>query len=651
MKYNTNDNIIKLQMGKSIPNKRTQKIFDNVTSKILQNDSAKNRNISSTTGIRYEQPLKDIHPELDLALAYAQPGNMVAKAFAPSMAKGFVEGLKEGDLQQAIISGLVPESKVTSIVKSVKKPISEAERLGIPKGERSNPKALEDPQYWGYQQWNSRYNAAVNSGNIQEAQRLRDLHFKIKSPNAPQYNFYHGTFNKERPFYIFEPQSNNELFFHFSPYKDTAEKFMGIAKTRNENGRLITAKLNIQRPTTVTDPGWWNWYRIPEANPRISKKLGMDGSTAGQYYSDLLLKEPSVSEANGKMMDMIDADAFMYKNYTEDTGRISIAVPRPTQIKLSDPITRTKNEEIIPIVKRDNFRNPDMRFKQGGILKGQNGGSIKTILKMAGDKNVYPTSTTSAFLKGATDYILRRKEPKSFIKSKYRPTVGDNGESYYTRNGLKNEVALTLFGGTDYGSKFLGNNVFYKDFDDAYNSIASRASNRDMRHASNGTLGQYSITTGSDDRGRYLSFSDKFDFVTIPGNPIHIYDRIYEDEVDGLYNNNDSAFNLGDVISRAPFFKQVKKHKHGRSYKQGEIIKGRSGLEKVPIKNDKPKELIPVKGSRPPYPSVLPKESFIDKLRKRWAEMRNETKRPNAFGKFVITREGTKVVDDGGKLA
>ena len=253
----------------------------------------------------------------------------------------------------------------------VKPKLSEAERLGIPKGERSNPKALEDPQYWGYQQWNDRYNAAVEAGNIEEAQRLRDLHFKTKAPNAPQYNFYHGTFNKERPFYIFEPQSNNELFFHFSPYKDTAEKFMGIAKTRNENGRLITAKLNIQRPTTVTDSGWWNWYRIPEANPRISKKLGMNGQTAGQYYSDLLLKEPSVSEANGKMMDMIDADALMYKNYTEDNGRISIAVPRPTQIKLSDPITRTKNEEIIPIVKRDNFRNPDIRYKQGGIVNPQ----------------------------------------------------------------------------------------------------------------------------------------------------------------------------------------------------------------------------------------------------------------------------------------
>jgi hypothetical protein len=43
--------------------------------------------------------------------------------------------------------------------------LSEAERLGIPKGQRSNPAALEDPQYWGYKQWNERYNAAVRAGN------------------------------------------------------------------------------------------------------------------------------------------------------------------------------------------------------------------------------------------------------------------------------------------------------------------------------------------------------------------------------------------------------------------------------------------------------------------------------------------------------
>lgn len=42
--------------------------------------------------------------------------------------------------------------KVLPIIRKIAKPISTAEMLGIPKALRSNPKALEDPYYWGYQQ-------------------------------------------------------------------------------------------------------------------------------------------------------------------------------------------------------------------------------------------------------------------------------------------------------------------------------------------------------------------------------------------------------------------------------------------------------------------------------------------------------------------
>lgn len=175
-----------------------------------------------------------------------------------------------------------------------------------------------------------------------------------------------------------------------------------------------------------------------------------------------------------------------------------------------------------------------------------------------GGENKYPTSSTVSYLRGLADYVLRRKTPRSFIESEYRPTLGDNGEAYYTRPGLKNEVILNLLGGSDYGKGFLGQNYFYKDFDDAYNSISGHPMNRDMRATSNGTLGQYSVTTGTDNRGRYLSFTDKFDHVFIPGDPIHIYDRIYEDEVPLLYNAEDSAIDLGDALSRSPRLKKMK---------------------------------------------------------------------------------------------
>lgn len=53
-------------------------------------------------------------------------------------------------------------------------------------------------------------------------------------------------------------------------------------------------------------------------------------------------------------------------------SRIEAFIRDPKQIKLDDAITKTDTGEIIPIVKRDNFRNPDIRYKSGGILKAQN---------------------------------------------------------------------------------------------------------------------------------------------------------------------------------------------------------------------------------------------------------------------------------------
>lgn len=167
----------------------------------------------------------------------------------------------------------------------------------------------------------------------------------------------------------------------------------------------------------------------------------------------------------------------------------------------------------------------------------------------------YPTTSLQSFIGGLEDYILRRKIPKSFIKSPYRPTKGDNGEEYYTREGLKNEVLLNILGGTDSNKKHFGLPYFYKDFNSAYEDASIH---NISRVASNGTLGNYVVSAGKDTRGRYLSFNDIFDFVFIPGKPIHIYDRIYEDEVPKLYNPNTSALSGYDIFTASPLWKDIK---------------------------------------------------------------------------------------------
>jgi hypothetical protein len=50
-------------------------------------------------------------------------------------------------IPQKPVSTIDFDPRVKPLSRPLSRPISEAERLGIPKGERSNPKALEDPYY------------------------------------------------------------------------------------------------------------------------------------------------------------------------------------------------------------------------------------------------------------------------------------------------------------------------------------------------------------------------------------------------------------------------------------------------------------------------------------------------------------------------
>lgn len=158
--------------------------------------------------------------------------------------------------------------------------------------------------------------------------------------------------------------------------------------------------------------------------------------------------------------------------------------------------------------------------------------------KIVPAKEVLTDDTLRSFIENTSNYFTGTKY--GLKKSPYRPTVGDEGEDYYTRNGLKYDVLLNLFGGKDsLQSGPLGSRVFYKNFDEAHNQL-SQYGNAE-RTAGNATLGSYGISAGKDDNGRYISFHDIFDYKLLPMiypglHPYHIYDRIYENEADKMYN-------------------------------------------------------------------------------------------------------------------
>lgn len=226
--------------------------------------------------------------------------------------------------------------------------LSEAEKLGIPKDLQSNPKALEDPYYWGYQQWNQRYNTAVESGNVEEAQRLRDLHFKNKTPNnkiidytGNPHKVYHGS---PEDWYIFDDSKRGvDDVIYFSTDKAYADQY---TIPRNQ----------------------WQKGMIPTRSSRVFYLYGKEPINVGSdmYYGSVQdeLIHNWANDLNADSVYGLDA----ITNPLNPSSGIEFGVLRRNQFKLSNPITKTNAGEIIPIVKRDNFHNPDIRYKQGGTL-------------------------------------------------------------------------------------------------------------------------------------------------------------------------------------------------------------------------------------------------------------------------------------------
>ena len=313
--------------------------------------------------------------------------------------------------------------KVLPIIRKIAKPISTAERLGIPKALRSSPKALEDPYYWGYQQWNSRYNAAVNSGNIQEAQRLRDLHFKIKAPNTKVVNendtpleVYHFTSNPSIK--KFRPSSGRYTSIIWFTSDPTGKGIYYPHDARESQSKLHTY-LNLKTPGVEIhreNPDSWDtndFYKTFRISPlkkeradALQKRLSSVDSKivdayrkkdiplynkleAEQDYLESNLFRRPYQTLSGKQWQIFDLDLppqkYLYDAMIEsgadglihNVGNTKHYLSfDPTQIKFSDPITYDDNGNIISIVKRDNFHNPDMRYKQGGIIKLQAAGII-----------------------------------------------------------------------------------------------------------------------------------------------------------------------------------------------------------------------------------------------------------------------------------
>lgn len=258
--------------------------------------------------------------------------------------------------------------------------LSEAERLGIPKHER----------YWDYQFFKS-----IKERNPALTSYIRTKHFaeqsadnKLTSSFFPKgrtldedmwfsaddnlWKYYQNN-KKDLPIKMTHKSPNDFYVFDYtrqSKYPDG--HFFFSMHDRPQFGKGKISK---------------DFYIYDKNIKPISEYTGDDLHIIDKNTGNYLLRELDSNSANSALLQDAVHNKTPNTIYGYDSGSnfvegmYEFAVPRNTQMKLVDPITYDNNGHIIKLSKRDNFKNPDFRYKQGGILKrvesGKSGIHIK----------------------------------------------------------------------------------------------------------------------------------------------------------------------------------------------------------------------------------------------------------------------------------
>ena len=185
-------------------------------------------------------------------------------------------------------------------------------------------------------QWTVAQDAAIARGDMAEAQRLRDLHFKVSAPKTE----------------VVDINGNPQLVVHKTP--NTFTVF--------DNNRSI---------------GKLNWFATPNAygkngvfatgagkNPRTIK-LYVNMRNAHKPTIDEGIEPAYINKGEDGILGIVDKGMTNYFNTSRDAGKgfmMSGGVDNPNALKSADAVTYDNNGVRIPLGKRDDFNINDIRY-------------------------------------------------------------------------------------------------------------------------------------------------------------------------------------------------------------------------------------------------------------------------------------------------
>lgn len=301
--------------------------------------------------------------------------------------------------------------------------ISEAERAGIPKGERNQPFKAKVPKITvdnaasiTPEQWTAAQDAAIARGDMAEAQRLRDLHFKVNAPDTKvmdkQWHNANDSFNE------FNLEKSPNGFYFGTKEQAFARGDMEI--DYHPNGRLLETYLNIKNPKFTT-------FEDRNINKYFDKN---DGFII------------NVSKKDAEELASIGG-------YNPDNFRKEYVAFKPNQIKLADAVTYDNNGVRIPLGKRDNFKINDIRYgllpfgiglTGYGLYKRKQGGKMNTLQFLKNGSGIHIKKKNRGkftdYCGGkVTDSCIRRAKASGNPTLVKRATFADNARHFKHKSG------------------------------------------------------------------------------------------------------------------------------------------------------------------------------------------------------------------------
>ena len=224
------------------------------------------------------------------------------------------------------------------------------------------------------EQWTAAQDAAIARGDMEEAQRLRDLHFEtIGSPVRTQegsMRLTHATKNKFNSFDLSKAgtgsgnTTNTEGVIHLSPYDDAALDVFK-PKTIKERNAYNLMHLYANNPNPVEVPletfiKSWNDKEAFKVLRDAGDGIIARGKSPYKLYAERLAEYERKRDA-GKLMPWTRKPESP-KDFMEEAVVDGYTINNPKNLKLADAITYDDKGIRIPLGMRDNFKINDIRY-------------------------------------------------------------------------------------------------------------------------------------------------------------------------------------------------------------------------------------------------------------------------------------------------